>query len=236
MEIITRAQWGARPPTTPFVKMPKLPTPVVYIHHTGTAQHGAAGMRAIQRYHQDTRGWKCIAYNFVVDRDGKVYEGRGAGIAGGATEGQNSVSHAVCLMGNFDRENTSAAARRSLIDLLRHGAAQGWWKVELLGHKQAPGASTACPGAALYADLGHFELAAKRNPGTAPVPVPVPEEDTDMRIIDCQGKPALIVFGNRTFEPLTGAQRDAWRSAGVPAGLVTIPERDIIVKFLTATP
>lgn len=199
MRIITRAEWGANDPTDPFIRM-RTPSPRVYIHHTGTDQHGAAGMRAIQRFHQDVRGWKDIAYNFVIDSNGDVFEGRGAGIIGGATEGQNSTSHAVCLMGNFNVVSVTSAARRSLVDLLRDGAAYSWWRVDLLGHQQAPGANTSCPGTDLFRDLPFIELAARAPSVPVPPPIPIPTliQEDDMFTYATGGKPTMFCSGGRS--------------------------------------
>lgn len=66
--IVPRCMWGARP----YRGTPRpltLPLDSVYIHHTSTPSapcHTFAActhaMRAMQRFHQDTRGWDDIGY------------------------------------------------------------------------------------------------------------------------------------------------------------------------------
>jgi len=157
LTIVTRAEWGARPPAG--VSRFSLPSAKVYIHHTAGSERGAAGMRRIQADHmrpeaQGGRGFRDIAYSFVIDGDdGVIYEGRGAGVRGGHVLGAENNHHGVCVMGNFEHETLTDAARRSLAGLLRHGRDRGWWQTTVVGHRDAPGASTACPGRHLYARL-----------------------------------------------------------------------------------
>lgn len=152
MTYVTRAQWGAKPPKEPLRSI-TMPTPRLWVHHTAGHEHGAAGVRSIQAFHQGTKGWNDIAYSFLIDTDGTVYEGRGPGKAGAHTEGDNSRSHAICLMGNFMDVAPTAAAVDALVSFARHGRDQGWWVPTLGGHRDAPGAQTDCPGDKLYSML-----------------------------------------------------------------------------------
>jgi hypothetical protein len=130
-----------------------LPTPRLWVHHTGDDRQGDAAVRQHQAYHMDVKGWQDIAYSFLIGDDGTIYEGRGAGIAGAHTEGDNSQSHAICLLGNFEGRMPTARALGALVDLARHGLDRGWWIPTLRGHKYAPGAATACPGRLLDMQL-----------------------------------------------------------------------------------
>jgi hypothetical protein len=102
----------------------------------------------------DTRGWNDIAYSFLINHEGTIYEGRGAGIAGGHTAGHNTVSHAICLLGNYDNATPTVAAMRSIVDLARYGHVEGWWREGFTGgHRDASGASTSCPGRNLHSQI-----------------------------------------------------------------------------------
>lgn len=142
--IVSRNQWGARRPKSRYAIA--TPTRELWWHHFASEHHGARGMRDIQRFHMDTKGWSDIAYSFCVDDDGTIYEGRGAGIAGGHTKNRNSISHAICLMGNFQTRPVRMPALKACASLAVHGMEHGWWNGWTNGHRHAPGASTACPG------------------------------------------------------------------------------------------
>jgi peptidoglycan hydrolase-like protein with peptidoglycan-binding domain len=103
---VDRATWKAAPPR----RAPHRPNPagirLFIVHHTTPDElnipNPLQAVQSIQRFHQNTRGWNDIAYNFLVDRFGTLYEGRGWGIAGGHTNGYNTVSIGVAFLGDGD--------------------------------------------------------------------------------------------------------------------------------------
>jgi hypothetical protein len=119
--IISRAQWGAdeslRKGTPDFAPLTKL-----IVHHTDTDNNDAdpaATVRAIYVFHTQVRGWNDIGYNFLVDQQGRVYEGRwartyatgeghdgedtsGNGVIGAHAVGANTGSVGIALLGTYD--------------------------------------------------------------------------------------------------------------------------------------
>lgn len=168
MRIITRAEWGAKPPK--YRNSIRTPTPRLWVHHTADDRQGPTAVRAHQTFHMNTKGWSDIAYSFLIGDNGEIFEGRGFRIAGGHTKDDNTRSHGICLLGNFDRRKPTNASLRSLIELATYGRNTGYWIPTLGGHKDAPGAATACPGRHLYA-----VLPAIRNRVAHPPPVPLPK-------------------------------------------------------------
>ncbi|HSO68360.1 MAG TPA: N-acetylmuramoyl-L-alanine amidase [Arachnia sp.] len=93
----SRADWGADESTTGWARgdvRAFSPAQVMTVHHTATSnsstQDYSATMRAILNYHVTSNGWSDIGYQYLIDRNGIVYEGRSAG---------SSVS---CLNGGGD--------------------------------------------------------------------------------------------------------------------------------------
>jgi hypothetical protein len=130
--IIPRAQWGARPFGTGPVPCPGGPeyAPVrfVVIHHTVSgnsysASQSAAMVRGIQSYHMDANGYCDIAYHFLIDKYGQIFEGRAGGIdqpvIGGHAGGFNTGSVGVALIGDYRTIRPSTAQWQSLVRLLR---------------------------------------------------------------------------------------------------------------------
>jgi len=162
LKIITRQQWNAKAPK--HKANISLPTPELWLHHTGGNERGPAGMRGIQKFHQDVKGWFDIAYSYVIDPfDLGIYEARGAGQIGGHTYGHNSKSHAICVMGNFQKVQPKPELIDTIADLVRHGHDQGWWPATLTGGHQDV-VNTDCPGKYLYEQIPTInELALRRH-------------------------------------------------------------------------
>jgi hypothetical protein len=143
MQYVTRAGWGARSPKATKT-IPD--TSTIYIHHSVTAGTGGdAEVRGIQRFHMDERGWADIAYNWLVDDNGTIWEGRGWHVQGGATKGRNRTSIAICYLGNADKLAPSIGAKHSINTLIAE-ATEMMGVQTVRGHREAPGASTQCPG------------------------------------------------------------------------------------------
>ena len=62
-------------------------------------------LRGIYAYHVKARGWSDIGYNYLVDRFGRIWEGRYGGVdravVGAHTLGFNSDSFAASAIGNY---------------------------------------------------------------------------------------------------------------------------------------
>ena len=150
MDLIRRDAWGAKAPRG---KPVPIATPVrdLFLHHSASPDGGPETVRAIQRFHQETRRWADTAYTWLYSpRDRVFYEGRGPGIAGAHTRNHNKTSHAVCVLGNYD---ATVPPRHVIADLAEwafwHGGTWGPGAYRL--HRDV--GATACPGKHLAALL-----------------------------------------------------------------------------------
>jgi peptidoglycan hydrolase-like protein with peptidoglycan-binding domain len=107
----------------------------------------------------DNRGWSDIGYSFLVDQDGRIFEARGWGIAGGHTYGYNSTSHAFCVIINSENVIPSPAAQTSVSWLIAE-AERKYGSQLVEGHRQA--AATACPGSNLFSKIDSIVSVALR--------------------------------------------------------------------------
>ena len=173
-EVITPSRWKAAPAR---VALPaRGPLDHLVLHHSAFASPGIGGtapatearhMRQIQQWHFD-RGWATVGYHFVVSPTGRIFLGRPVDRLGAHVLGHNVGTVGICLMGNFDVEQPTAAALASL-EHVRVRLVPGGAAVPLLGHRDHRGhESSACPGRRLTVrKRGSRPQAAPPRTGTA---------------------------------------------------------------------
>jgi peptidoglycan hydrolase-like protein with peptidoglycan-binding domain len=132
--IITRAQWGADESLRGSTTLSST-VKAITIHHTAgsnsyTQDTAAAQIRGIYAYDTTTLGWADIAYNFLVDKWGRIYEGRAGSITkavrGAHAMGFNTDTMGVAALGNYE----TASAPAAMVDGLAKVAG---WKLSQYG-------------------------------------------------------------------------------------------------------
>jgi hypothetical protein len=203
MQYVSRSEWGARPPKS---TKPIASSQALFVHHsvTATGPDEAAIVRQVQAFHMDTRKWQDIAYSWLVGQSGRIYEGRGWGVAGGHTEGHNSTSHAVCFIGNSDNDVPTKAAFDAIASVHDEHARRYGTPV-LRSHRDVN--QTGCPGAHLAAWVA--------------APTPAPSEEFT---VDAEARKAFDDIIRRLDSDHLPVARDtnAWvkaKAAGAPADL-----------------
>lgn len=113
------------------------------VHHSAS-RNGHSGadapgiLRSFYDYHTSAeKGWNDIAYNFLIDADGGIWEGRAGSldgpVAGDATGGNQGFSQLVCIIGDYNTAQPSQASLSSLVWLLA-------WLADRYDISTAPGA------------------------------------------------------------------------------------------------
>jgi hypothetical protein len=168
------------------------------VHHTVNSNtygpsESRTMVRAIWRYHVETLGFCDIAYNFVIDRFGQIFEGRRGGVdravVAAHAGGFNRGSSGVALLGDFTAVQPSTEAWNALVSLLawkasahRKDPAAGFtatsaggggarWPAgtpvsfpnRIVGHRDL--GATACPGNAFYPRLAELRTAVQPRVG-----------------------------------------------------------------------
>jgi hypothetical protein len=153
VEVICRRAWGAEEPTGEFERhrIRRLT-----VHHSGVVltdnAKAPSRFRSHQASHQE-RGWPDIAYHFLVDRKGNVYEGRPIRAVPDTATNYDPRGHfTVMCEGNFERQRPSTRQIAALADVLAWAAERFDVGIRTTsGHREY--ADTACPGDALQRRL-----------------------------------------------------------------------------------
>ena len=124
-------------------------TDFIVIHCAATKPNQDIGAAEIRKWHVEDRGWSDIGYHQVIRRNGAIELGRPLNVSGAHAKNFNSRSVGVCLVGGIDvdgnpEDNFTEAQMDSLSVTL------DYWKriypdAEILGHRDLPGVSKACP-------------------------------------------------------------------------------------------
>ncbi len=124
VEIRSRTDWGCPDGETSSHGTP-LYTTVTHavLHHTAgenSVPDWDAEMRSIWHLHVFTNGWADIGYNFLIDPNGVVYEGRagGDGVVGAHFSCRNGNTVGIALLGTYSTVKPTDAAIASLKALL----------------------------------------------------------------------------------------------------------------------
>ncbi|MCZ6835741.1 MAG: peptidoglycan recognition family protein [Planctomycetota bacterium] len=135
-----------------------IPIRYITVHHDGmdpfygdSAAAAKERLELIRRGHRG-RGWGDIGYHFIVDRGGRVWEGRSMAYQGAHVKDHNEGNIGIMCMGNFEQQAPTVAQinglNRQLADLMsRHTVAMR----NVRTHQEW--ASTACPGRKLQAHM-----------------------------------------------------------------------------------
>lgn len=146
MKIISRAEWGARSPKGRDTVSWSSRTGVV-VHHSGADDDQT--VKEIQRYHMDTKGWSDIGYNFLVDKHGRLYEGRGWAVVGAHASGANTANIGICVIGDYDTRLPPAATLDALAWFYDEACRRKGKALAVRTHRMV--GPTECPGDQLHA-------------------------------------------------------------------------------------
>lgn len=138
-QLPTNGDWG-----------PRTRTEAVVIHHSATPPDTAP--LAIARYHVEARGYRGCAYHYLVYASGAVYQCNDedrllwhAGCGYDDVRNANAFSLAVCLVGDFTTSPPPPAQLNAARDLVAELRAR-YGPLRVLGHRDAFGVQTSCPG------------------------------------------------------------------------------------------
>lgn len=144
----TWAALGVKPQNVPLsLKKSTRTITEIIVHCTATKEGVATTTEQIKHYHM-THGWTDIAYNYVIELDGSIHNGRDVNKVGGHTTNHNAHSIGVVYVGGLAKDGKTAkdtrteAQKASLLKLLKQLKAL-YPKATIYGHRNF--AQKSCP-------------------------------------------------------------------------------------------
>lgn len=180
-EMIPASNWGREITGNPSKARPAQIDELT-IHYTGATKVDTHPtkigryIKMIERSHKarPNESFSTLGYSFLIDKTGRIWEGRGFGLRNGANgSDSNNTSYSVCLLvGVEDNELTTAvidAVKTLRVEIERRVKR----KVVVRGHRDHK--ATSCPGESVYRLIKRGAFYG--DPGSsAPAPAPVVPE------------------------------------------------------------
>lgn len=195
LDDVARSSWGATPVSeAPFSNLDK----GIIVHWNGgalgdyTKEAVSQIIQATYNYHVFTNGWIDIAYNFSIDRFGRIWEGRGENkrnAASGDTYANSNYTAVEMLCGKGDA--ITPEMLQGLREFKRRYVANGGVD-KILGHRDVT--PTECPGEQIYTFLATIDQA----PTTT-------KEDEDTMVFVESDNGTIYIISAGTKRPLVGA-------------------------------
>ncbi|AOP52834.1 MULTISPECIES: peptidoglycan recognition protein family protein [Micrococcales] len=164
-EVATRKDWGASEKLVRNSPTIADSVSAAVIHHTDgnndyAAEDVPAILRGIQSFHITGRGWSDIGYNMLVDKYGRLWEGRAGGVkkavVGAHAAGYNTGSFGISVLGDYDKKAPPQRTLDAVAEVVG-------WKLSLSGVKA--GGSTSLAGEEMKAIVGHRDVGQTSCPG-----------------------------------------------------------------------
>lgn len=244
-EFLGRDQW-CQTGDCPVDATPVITTVThLIVHHSAgpnSSSDWAAVVHSIWNGHVNDNGWDDIGYNWLIDPNGVLYEGRADNIQGAHFCGYNGGTMGVCMMGTYSTVGPTEAAKETLRQLLAwksckedidpldfsFHASSGLNLFHISGHRD--GCATECPGQILYDDLPQIReqvntyietVCSSFPPPTELAAEVVTDDDVDLIWLDNSDNETAFQLvrasGNGTFAQI----------AELPAGTTTYQDLDL---------
>jgi hypothetical protein len=166
--IISVEEWGGIRATPDIQRQAKLHRPHqlkwITLHHGGVIMAAERDPKEyllnLQKWSRDTRQWSDIPYHYLIDLDGKIYEGRDVTIAGDTNTEYDPSGHAlIMLMGDYNKQIATQKQLDSVVDAMVMIARQFNLSADTIAMHKTYSKQTECPGKQLaeLIEQGYFK-------------------------------------------------------------------------------
>ena len=119
--VISVADWGGSPADPSRARRHSITH--ITLHHQGEpfpqGKDPVAYLRTLQTWSRTTKHWLDIPYHYIIDLDGKIYQGRQLEYAGDTNTEYDPVGHALIeVVGNFEEVQPNQRQLDAVADLM----------------------------------------------------------------------------------------------------------------------
>jgi hypothetical protein len=151
--IVSVAAWGGTP-ADPALAHRQTITHIT-LHHQGEPFKPGTDpqqyLRNLQTWSRGTKHWLDIPYHYIIDLDGKIYEGRKIDYAGDTNTEYDPTGHALIeVVGNFEEVEPNQQQLDAVVRLMALLAKKYDVPLDHIASHRDFSQQTVCPGANLY--------------------------------------------------------------------------------------
>ena len=151
--IVPVAAWGGTP-ADPALAHRQTITHIT-LHHQGEPFKPGTDpqqyLRKLQTWSRGTKHWLDIPYHYIIDLDGKIYEGRKIDYAGDTNTEYDPTGHALIeVVGNFEEVEPNQQQLDAVVRLMAMLAHKYGVTLDHIASHRDFSTQTVCPGANLY--------------------------------------------------------------------------------------
>lgn len=133
----------------------------ITVHHDGMtafttpSEHEAARRIENIRAAHVGQGWADIGYHYIIDPEGRVWEGRPVALQGAHVRNNNPNNLGIMCLGNYNLQTATAKTTASLASLIRAQIARFHLSTgRVYTHQEI--VATACPGRSLQSEMNRL--------------------------------------------------------------------------------
>lgn len=159
--IIPVSAWGGSPADPAAARKQSITH--ITLHHQGEPFKPGTDprqyLRNLQAWSRSAKQWLDIPYHYVIDLDGRIYEGRKIDYAGDTNTEYDPMGHALIeVVGNFEEVEPNQRQLDAVVNLMAMLAAKYKVPPERIASHRDHSSQTVCPGKNLYryVQAGYF--------------------------------------------------------------------------------
>jgi hypothetical protein len=168
LHIVSVQSWGGIPAVDSLAK--KHTIRYITLHHEGETfpndKDPIQYLRELQDWSRRVKHWIDIPYHYIIDLNGKIYQGRNIEYAGDTNTDYDPTGHAlICVVGNYEEISPNERQLAAIVNLMTFIAEKyNISPSEIKGHLDYS-KMTVCPGKNLYQYLanGYFRNQVEHN-------------------------------------------------------------------------